>query len=249
MSINSTQAKRLVEQVLAEITNSEEELVKSFPNLRAVDSRVREVKLALTEAGATQLVAAMDADKGFEENSRRVRLEQLVSHCRTALRFLDGGVIVPRTVLKGAPDISKLTSILPELEAVIRERWLEAQKCQHAKAYTAAVVMMGSVLEGLLLARCLMRPGDAYRSSKAPKDGKGKQSPIQDWSLHCLIEVAVEQGWIKSDRGGFSHALRSSRNIVHPWEHARSRANFDEATCTTCWNVLTASVEDLINST
>jgi hypothetical protein len=71
---------------------------------------------------------------------------------------------------------------------------------------------------------------------------------VHEWSLNTLIDVAVSSGWLKTDRGGFSHALRQSRNIVHPYEHARSRADFDEATCKVCWQVLNASVDDLLAS-
>ena len=51
---------------------------------------------------------------------------------------------------------------------------------------------------------------------------------------------------METDRGVFSHALRQSRNIVHPWEQARLAAEFDEGTCKVCWQVLNASVEDLL---
>lgn len=247
MPITVAQAKSLVQQVLAEITGDPQTREERYPNLRSVEAKVREVRIALEEVGASQLVAAIDSDEGFMANSRRVRLEQLDHHCKMAIRFLDQGVIKTKQSITRAPDVSKLTQVLPELDAVIQERWIEAQRCQYAKAYTAAVIMMGSVLEALLLSRCQLRPAEAYQSPKAPKDKQG-QKPIHEWNLHALVEVAVERGWLKTDRGSFSHALRESRNIVHPWEHARSRANFDESTCTTCWIVLKASVNDLIAS-
>jgi hypothetical protein len=71
---------------------------------------------------------------------------------------------------------------------------------------------------------------------------------IQDWSLNSLIDVAVDVRWIKIDRGKFSHALRESRNVVHPWVEATTGANFDLATCRTSWEVLQASVDDLLAS-
>ena len=81
-----------------------------------------------------------------------------------------------------------------------------------------------------------------------PKNKMGKVPAIQDWNLNTLIEVAVDCGWLKSDRGKFSHALRESRNVVHPWVHVTTRANFDESTCLTSWEVLKASVRDLMES-
>jgi len=50
------------------------------------------------------------------------------------------------------------------------------------------------------------------------------------------------------DRKGFSHALRMSRNVVHPWEHVNVRANFDQATCDLSWQALKAAVDDLLSS-
>jgi len=248
MPLTPQQAKSFVEQVLAEITANQAELDERFPNLRAVDAKVREVKLALEEVGASQLVTGIGADEGFTANSRRVRLEQLAHHCRTAMKWFAGGGIKARKTITRAPDVSRLTQVLPELDQVIQSRWLEAQKCQHAQAHTAAVIMMGSIMEALLLARCQLRPADAYQSKHAPKDKHGNRPPIQDWNLHTLIEVSADLGWIKTDRGKFSHGLRESRNIVHPWQHAVSRANFDEATCNMCWQVLNASVADWLAS-
>lgn len=147
------------------------------------------------------------------------------------------------------PDISKLTAAMPKLEQVIKDRWMEAQKCQRAGAHLAAVILMGSILEGLLLARCQMSPAEANRSTRSPKNRKsGAPLPIHEWPLNAMIDVAGDVGWLKVDRSKFSHALRESRNIVHPWQHAATNADFDEATCKTCWQVLVAAVQDLTKS-
>lgn len=144
------------------------------------------------------------------------------------------------------PSFSKLTSTVPELERILQDRWIEAQKCQRAGGFLSAVILMGSILEGLLLCRAFGSRPEAYRSKASPKDRKtGDAVPIEDWKLNDLIEVAVDVGWLKLDRGSFSHALRESRNIVHPWEHMAQKADFDEGTCRTCWQVLSAAVGDL----
>ena len=154
----------------------------------------------------------MEKDSDFEANSRRVRLEALAHYGRTALKFFDTGALTTdKKVLIRGPDLSAMTYIVPDLEVVIQSRWLEAQMCQHGKAYLAAVIMMGSILEALLLARVSRSPMDANRSPSSPKDrSTGKVLAHQDWKLNDLIEVAVERGWLKSDRGKFSHALRQS---------------------------------------
>jgi hypothetical protein len=212
-----------------------------FSGLRAVDAKVREAKMVLADlesSGIQKLVDEMGADGDFEANSRRVRLEALSHYVKSALRLLSSGAMEPKKrQITRAPDVSSITSSIPGLKGIIDSRWLEAQKCQHVGAHLSAVTMMGSILEGLLLARANMDATTAYRSPKAPKGKDGKVPAVQDWNLNALIDVAVDVGWIKSDRGKFSHALRESRNVVHPWVQISQRASFDPSTCRTCWEV------------
>jgi hypothetical protein len=247
--IGIAQAKTLLATVLAEVTKADGSVaLERFGDLRTVDAKVCEIKMVLREANATTLADAMEADEDFTVNSRRVRLAALANYCSTGLRFLEGGAIQSRTRLYRAPDLTVLTSILPNLEPIIQNRWLEAQRCQHARAYLASVVLMGSILEALLLARTSISPAPAYQARAAPKNRDGSSKALHEWTLHHLIEVAVEVGWLKTDRAKFGHALRESRNVVQPYEQVRSGANFDEHTCKTSWHVLTASVEDLLSS-
>jgi len=249
MALDQAKAKALIGDLLREVASEGgQALTENFSGLRAVDAKVREAKMVLREAGANALLDQMETDSDFEANSRRVRLEALANYCRTAMKFFDTGALQPRKQLFKAPDLTKITQIMPGLEPIIQARWVEAQRCQHSGAFLAAVILMGSILEALLLSRCSMSPSDAYQSAAAPKDRNGRSVAIHDWSLSTLIDVAVSRTWLKTDRGEFSHALRQSRNIVHPYEHARTGANFDESTCKVCWQVLNASVDDLIGS-
>lgn len=249
MPIASDRAKELLTALLKELVDrTGVARTDRYSGLRAVDAKVREVKMILKDANANSILHEMEGDSDFAANSRRVRLEALANYCKTALRFFDTGLVKPKKELFRGPNMTRITGVLPELEPVIQERWLEAQRCQHAGAYLASVIIMGSILEALLLARCSQSPSDSYQANAAPKDKAGKNVVLHDWSLHALIEVSVERGWLKTDRGGFSHALRESRNIVHPYAHARNRANFDETTCKVCWQVLNASADDLIAS-
>lgn len=224
---------------------------ESFSGLREVDAKTREAKLIFQSLDGlpSGFVEGMSSDVDFEAQSRRVRLEALAGYIRNAVKFLEFGALnKPKKEVYPPPDVSKLTAALPTLKNSIDRRWREAQKCVHVECFTSAVIMMGSILEGLLLARANLAPQIAYQSSKAPKDKTGKVPAIQDWSLSSLIDVAVDVRWIKSDRGRFSHALRESRNVVHPWVEVTTHANFDEATCKTSWEVLKASVDDLLLS-
>jgi hypothetical protein len=247
--IDKATARTQLQQILTELETANLDAEDSrYRTLRSVDAKVREARLILEAVGAEKLHAQLDSDPDFAANSRRVRLEALSNHCKTALKFLDTGVVAAAKQLVRGPSLVKLTSTLPGLETVIQDRWIEAQRCQHAKAYLAAVILMGSILEGLLLARANQDRPEAFRSKSAPRNKDGRNVPVEEWSLNTLIEVAVELRWLKTDRGGFSHALRESRNVVHPWVHVSRAANFDDNTCKTCWHVLQASVQDLLRS-
>jgi hypothetical protein len=244
-------ARAMIKKLLGEILDSNGYAATDrFAGLRDVDAKVREFRMLLDgiEGLPPSLRESMSRDSDFGANSRRVRLEALANYAKTTLKFLDSGVFEPKAMARPAPDLSKLTSIMPNLETGLASRWLEAQKCQHNECYLSAIIMMGSILEGILLARASMAPVDVYRAGVAPKDKDGKNRPFHDWTLSTLIDVAVELGWIKTDRGKFSHALRESRNVVHPWQEITTKANFDAATCSTSWEVLKAAVSDLLTS-
>lgn len=250
--IEKTKAEHLLKTVLSEITMSNGmAATERFIGLREVDAKVREVRMILggVEGLPPSLLAEFGSDIDFQANSRRVRLETLGGYVRSALKFLSTEAFkTPETKIHLPPDFSRLTTSVLGLREEIDRRWKEAQKCIQVEAFTSAVILMGSILEGLLLARAQLSVTDAYKSSKAPHDKSGKPIPIHNWTLSALIDVAVEVGWLKTDRGKFSHALRESRNVVHPWQAVISNASFDKATCVTTWHVLESSSADLLNS-
>lgn len=249
--MDSLQARSLLENILTEIEDSPGHArTQDFSSLRQVDAKVREASTIIESLPGfgERMLRDIKEDQDFEANSRRVRLEAIANYCRTAIGFINAGVMhQEKKQLVRAPDLTSLTTVMPDLENVIQARWLEAQKCQLAGAYIASVVMMGSILEALLLARANQSPSDAYRASAVPSR-KGSQIPIHEWSLSSLIDVSAELGWIKMDRKAFSHALRDSRNVVHPWHQVQTGADFDLATCAMCWQVLKSSVKDLLES-
>lgn len=251
-TMEKNQALTLLRDLLREIsTPSGAAAVDQYSGLRDVDAKVREARhiLGAVEGLPQTFVAEMSSNADFNAQSRRVRLEALAGYIRSAIKFIESGAIAkPQNVILSPPDVSRLTATLPNLKDAVDRRWREAQKCIHVECFTSAVIMMGSILEALLLARANLAPAEAYQSPKAPRDKQGKVPAIQDWTLNSLIDVAVDIGWLKTDRGKFSHALRESRNVVHPWVEVTTRANFDLATCKTSWGVLEASVDDLLAS-
>ena len=250
--MEKVQALNLLKTALAEIADARGlARVDDFNGLREVDAKVREVRMVLESVDGlpSSLLDSMSNDLHFQANSRRVRLEALAGYVKSALKFVDTGAFQkPKRQIHAPPDFSKITSSVPGLKDEIEKRWRDAQKCVHVEAYTSAMIIMGSILEGLILARAQLSVSTAYQSRHAPKGRDGKPVALQNWTLNTLIDVSADVGWIKTDRGKFSHALRESRNVVHPWQAVMTRANFDESTCKTSWSVLEASVDDLLES-
>src|SRR5436853_319357 len=108
MPTDTASALKLIRQVLQEIQeDSGAAATERFSGLRGVDAKVREIKLVLTDAGATALVAEMDKDPDFAANSRRVRLEALANYCSTAIRFFETGTAKTVKRLFKGPDLKK----------------------------------------------------------------------------------------------------------------------------------------------
>lgn len=143
------------------------------------------------------------------------------------------------------PDFDAL-GLDPRLAEILNSRWEESERCVRGGAHLAGVIMMGSLLEGLLLAVMVKYPELANRSAAAPKDGgTGKAKPFHEWTLNELIDVAHAEGWVDFDVKKFSHALREFRNLVHPWHQMTLRVRPDEDTCKISWLVVQATVNDL----
>jgi hypothetical protein len=142
------------------------------------------------------------------------------------------------------PDFEKLTND-PTLSPFIEGRWIEVVKCVDCGANLAAIILMGSILEGVLLSTIQSNPREASQARSAPKDKNGMVKNFGDWYLSNLIDVAHECGWLQLDVKKFSHTLREYRNLVHPWEQRMRKEVPDEDTCKICWQVVGAAINDL----
>lgn len=111
----------------------------------------------------------------------------------------------------------------------LRRRLDEAHTCWSAGASTAAIIMLGSLLEGVLLDVLVARTG---ANNKEPK-------------LEHLINSARENGWIARDVTDFAHVLRDYRNLVHPKKQEKGQYAPDEDTVRVTWNVVVAALNDL----
>ncbi len=143
------------------------------------------------------------------------------------------------------PDLTPLVPD-PHTGDLLKLRWEEAKKGLEAGAYLSVVIALGSLLEGLLLAKVTCHPKQANLARSAPKDPQGKVRPFHEWALADYLNVAHECGWIQRDVKDFSDHLRNYRNMVHPWHQRVLGLIPDEDTCRICWQVVIAAINDLL---
>lgn len=105
----------------------------------------------------------------------------------------------------------------------------EAQRCSQRRAYYAACVLQGAVLEGLLLAVCEAWI-DEVRTYVANLSARQRpRGQLLEWDLNQLVRVAVNLGWLPTRKvsrgprklGDWLMVVKELRNLVHPGRHVR----------------------------
>jgi hypothetical protein len=133
----------------------------------------------------------------------------------------------------------------PGIGAILLNRWNEIQKCVDSGANLAAIILMGSLLEGFILGIMQQFPKHANTTTCTPKDKDGKAKSFAGWTLSEMIDVAHSVGWLQLDVKRFSHALREFRNLIHPYEQLVRKANPDDDTIKISWLVVQAASNDI----
>ncbi|MFG2006832.1 hypothetical protein ACGFNU_47570 [Spirillospora sp. NPDC048911] len=123
----------------------------------------------------------------------------------------------------------------PGLARVLQGRLNEAQTCSDNGCSIAAIIMLGSILEGVLLEAAMTRPTQ-------------RRQPLKQLSLHQLIELAHRHGWVGVDVVKYCHTLREYRNLVHPHAQIRMGDAPDRDTLNISWPVVYATLNDLAAS-
>jgi len=142
------------------------------------------------------------------------------------------------------PDFLTITND-QALADVLENRWREVTKCAAAAAYLSAIILMGSILEGVLLSLIQQYSPQANTAVSAPRDKTGKVKKFNEWTLTNLVDVAHECSWLQLDAKKFSLVLREYRNLVHPWEQRVRNETPDEDTVRICCEVTRAAINDI----
>ncbi|MFC0530819.1 hypothetical protein [Phytohabitans kaempferiae] len=128
--------------------------------------------------------------------------------------------------------IASLANIVSDADfgRQLKARLDEAFVCWQSGACTAAVIMLGSVMEGVLYDVALAR----HTEGSQPSD-----------HLQSLIELAAKKRWIAQDVIDYAHVLRNHRNLVHPRKQLREGYAPEDDTVRIAWNVVVAALNDL----
>jgi hypothetical protein len=114
------------------------------------------------------------------------------------------------------------------LKLIVRYR-NEAEKAAKVRAYYAACILIGSALEGSLLAMCTARAEDVEDCLAGLPRNQRPPKAAQDWTLNQLLAVAAALQWLPARPNKYSrtrladwaHLIRELRNLVHPGKHIR----------------------------
>ncbi len=138
-------------------------------------------------------------------------------------------------------DISQLGLDL-NVNDIVAMRLKEAESCVVNDAPLSAVIMIGSILEGILLGIATAYPQLFNKAQCAPKNEVGSVRKFPEWTLNSFIDAASETGFIKQDVKKFSHVVRDFRNYIHPYSQMASRFSPDKQTALICLQVLKAAI-------
>ncbi len=125
----------------------------------------------------------------------------------------------------------------------------EIKNCMTAHAPLAAIILLGSVLEGILLGIANQMPKEFNQSNSAPKNATNNAvKRFQEWSLATFIDVAYDLELINKDIKLYSQSLRDFRNYIHPYVQLTSKFIPNDETAKISFQVLKAAIFQLSKS-
>jgi len=211
--------KSFLKKKSTQIRNSEDkELIQAL-----VNTWVRSVKPSLNPNGdfksLDELFGSLYSASVRDTSCKRylVLLSQAFDELVSAKEKSVSGAF-PLIPYSEAPDFSKISND-KRMQSILSRRWDEIEKCVGNDVRTASMVLMGSMLEALILAKInnIQDKASIFKLKKTPIDQKsGKAKDIRDWTLTNYIDVAHELGWIRPLTKDLSVVIKDYRNYIHP---------------------------------
>ena len=143
-------------------------------------------------------------------------------------------------------DMERRLRVLIKDEAtvtVLMKRLSETRICEANGAYTFAIIGIGSLVEGILLAILVERDED-FREGRALDHQRRPVKPERA-TLAYLIDTAKARQLIQFDATSFMHTVRDFRNFVHPRKELAEQPSFDRDSVMLCWGPVQALLNDL----
>jgi hypothetical protein len=126
---------------------------------------------------------------------------------------------------------------------VLMNRLAETRICEANGAFTFAIIGIGSLVEGILLAILTERDKE-FREGRA-RDQFGKLVKPERATLAYLIDAAKDRQLVQFDATRFMHTVRDFRNFVHPRKELVDQPAFDRDSVMLCWGPVKALLNDL----
>lgn len=138
----------------------------------------------------------------------------------------------------------------PKLASTITEREKEITLCLSNGSWLASIILMGSILEGILLAAMEKNLATVLACKAAPKtkDSSGKliPKPTEKWKLGEMIDVASELKWLDKSIQQHCIVIREFRNLVHPRQYVKlDSININETSALIARLALTEALNQL----
>ena len=111
-----------------------------------------------------------------------------------------------------------------DLRLAARADWREARLAHRFRAWRSCVFACGAVLEAMLLDAAEANFERAQEAFSSRFHGR-RPAPLRRWSLHELAEACAEMQVLGEQGIHLTHALRFSRDLVHPGRAVRVRAS------------------------
>lgn len=144
------------------------------------------------------------------------------------------------------PELFEKLPVDLAMSRVLVERMNEAKRCIEVGAHLAAVILCGSVLEGMCLGFGSRHPERVNRAYAAFYNKSPKK--FHEWKLKEWVDVLAHLGDLSPNIEKFGHALRDFRNYVHPAEQLAYNFRPDQHTALIGFQVIVAAAEDLVGA-
>jgi hypothetical protein len=132
----------------------------------------------------------------------------------------------------------------PRLKEVLKYRFEEMLACMKNNIPFSAILMIGSILEGILISVASQHSSQFKETLQGYKKSKNSL-PFNSWSLADLIDVSYKLGYLSENVKKFSDVLRDFRNYIHPKKQVKAKFQPNMHTAKICEQVLYAAISDL----